>query len=156
MDLFRVLNTPEDKRSKFLDESLARWDYVNGGLFAEEIDIPPFTPEIEYELLDVASAGTDWSKLSATAIGAVLESCFDADHRHQNGIHYTSPENVRKALDPLFLDDLRAELTDIKNEKNLSNQHIRMRRFQDKLASITVMDPACGINTKDSCQLLAA
>ena len=144
MDLFRVLNTPEDKRSKFLDESLARWDYVNGGLFAEEIDIPPFTPEIEYELLDVASAGTDWSKLSATAIGAVLESCFDADHRHQNGIHYTSPENVRKALDPLFLDDLRAELTDIKNEKNLSNQHIRMRRFQDKLASITVMDPACG------------
>ena len=144
IDLFRVLNTPKERRSKFLDESLARWEYVNGGLFAEEIDIPPFTPEIEHELLDVASAGTDWSKLSATAIGAVLESCFDADHRHQNGIHYTSPENVRKALDPLFLDDLRTELTDIKNEGNLANQRIRMRRFQDKLASIKVLDPACG------------
>ena len=106
-DLFEVLNTPIEKRSKYLQEELKAFPYTNGGLFAEEIEIPQFT-------------------------------------RRSGGMHYTSIENIHKVIDPLFLNDLRRELDEILEEKVEKQRVKRLDAYQDRLASLTFLDPACG------------
>lgn len=135
--LFDVLNTPENARDPYLDDILKKFPYVNGGLFAESIEIPNFTPEIKDLLLDEASAGFNWSGISPTIFGAVFESTINPETRRAAGMHYTSPENIHKVIDPLFLDELREEFSRIKSRKKL-------REFQNKLASLKFFDPACG------------
>lgn len=143
-DLFEVLNTPKEKRSKYLQEELAAFPYTNGGLFEEEIEIPQFTEELKQTLLQHASLDFDWSKISPTIFGAVFESTLNPETRRSGGMHYTSIENIHKVIDPLFLNDLRQEFDTILEEKI---ERLRVRRldaFQDKLASLTFLDPACG------------
>ena len=109
IDLFKVLDQDPEKgqRDKYLDDSLAAFPYVNGGLFADEdIEIPPFTDEIRDILLSKASAGFDWSQISPTIFGAVFESTLNPETRRSGGMHYTSIENIHKVIDPLFLDEL--------------------------------------------------
>ena len=137
IDLFEVLNTPVDKRDPYLDDTLKKFPYVNGGLFAGTIEIPNFTPAIKNLLLDEASSGFNWSGISPTIFGAVFESTLNPETRRAGGMHYTSPENIHKIIDPLFLDELREEFTRIKSRK-------KFREFQDKLASLKIFDPACG------------
>ena len=114
--VFRVLNTPEDKRSKYLRPDLAAFPYTNGGLFAEEIDVPQFTDRIRATLLLHASMGFDWSQISPTIFGGVFESTLNPETRRSGGMHYTSIENIHKVIDPLFLDDLKREFTEIMDE----------------------------------------
>ena len=143
-DLFEVLNTPKEKRSKYLQEELAAFPYTNGGLFEEEIEIPQFTEELKETLLQNASLDFDWSEISPTIFGAVFESTLNPETRRSGGMHYTSIENIHKVIDPLFLNDLRNELDEILEEK-VEKQRIRkLDSYQDKLASLTFLDPACG------------
>ena len=143
-DLFEVLNTPKEKRSKYLQEELAAFPYTNGGLFEEEIEIPQFTEELKETLLQNASLDFDWSEISPTIFGAVFESTLNPETRRSGGMHYTSIENIHKVIDPLFLNDLRNELDEILEEK-VEKQRIRkLDAYQDKLASLTFLDPACG------------
>ncbi len=143
-DLFEVLNTPQDKRSKYLQAELAAFPYTNGGLFEEEIEIPQFTEELKETLLQNASLDFDWSEISPTIFGAVFESTLNPETRRSGGMHYTSIENIHKVIDPLFLNDLRSELDEILEEK-VEKQRIRkLDSYQDKLASLTFLDPACG------------
>ena len=143
-DLFEVLNTPKEKRSKYLQEELAAFPYTNGGLFEEEIEIPQFTEELKETLLQNASLDFDWSEISPTIFGAVFESTLNPETRRSGGMHYTSIENIHKVIDPLFLNDLRSELDEILEEK-VEKQRIRkLDSYQDKLASLTFLDPACG------------
>ena len=143
-DLFEVLNTPKEKRSKYLQEELAAFPYTNGGLFEEEIEIPQFTEELKQTLLQNASLDFDWSDISPTIFGAVFESTLNPETRRSGGMHYTSIENIHKVIDPLFLNDLRHELDEILEEK-VEKQRIRkLDSYQDKLASLTFLDPACG------------
>ena len=145
IDLFKVLDTPEDKRDPYLNGLLAQFPYANGGLFAEEnIEIPNFTDEIRDILLEKASEGFDWSKISPTIFGAVFESTLNPETRRSGGMHYTSIENIHKVIDPLFLDDLKAELEEIKNIQIEKTRNKKLDAFQDKLASLTWFDPACG------------
>ena len=144
MQLFKVLNTPVEKRSRFLKPELAAFPYTNGGLFAEEIDVPPFTPEIRSLLLNHASLDFDWSMISPTIFGGVFESTLNPETRRKGGMHYTSIENIHKVIDPLFLDDLRRELDAILEEKVDRTIVKRLNAFRDKLASLTFFDPACG------------
>ncbi len=103
IDLFRVLNQKEEERDKYMNEDLAAFPYVNGGLFAEEdIEIPPFTDEIRELLLVKASQGFDWSLISLTIFGAVFESTLNPETRRKGGMHYTSIENIHKVIDTLF------------------------------------------------------
>ena len=118
IDLFRVLDTPIGKRDPYLDEKLAEFPYVNGGMFADEdIEIPQFTDELRALLLEHASADFDWSQISPTIFGAVFESTLNPETRRQGGMHYTSIENIHKLIDPLFLNTLRTELEDMKKLK---------------------------------------
>ena len=114
IDLFKVLDTKPADRDPYLEPELAAFPYVNGGLFAnEEIEIPMFTDEIRKLLLVDASIGFDWSEISPTIFGAVFESTLNPETRRSGGMHYTSIENIHKVIDPLFLDDLRAEFEEI-------------------------------------------
>ena len=142
--LFDVLNTPQDMRSKYLNDDLKAFPYTNGGLFAEEIEIPQFTEELKQTLLQNASLDFDWSEISPTIFGAVFESTLNPETRRSGGMHYTSIENIHKVIDPLFLNDLRRELDDILEEKVERQRKRRLSDYQMKLASLTFLDPACG------------
>ena len=143
-DLFEVLNTPKEKRSKYLQEELAAFPYTNGGLFEEEIEIPQFTEDLKQTLLQNASLDFDWSEISPTIFGAVFESTLNPETRRSGGMHYTSIENIHKVIDPLFLNDLRSELDEILEEKVEKQRQKKLDDYQNKLASLTFLDPACG------------
>ena len=143
-DLFEVLNTPTDKRSKYLQEELKAFPYTNGGLFEEDIEIPQFTEELKQTLLQNASLDFDWSEISPTIFGAVFESTLNPETRRSGGMHYTSIENIHKVIDPLFLNDLRHELDEILEEKVERQRQKKLDAYQNRLASLTFLDPACG------------
>ena len=145
IDLFKVLDTPVEKRDPYMDDELAAFPYVNGGLFSNEnIEIPRLNQTIYDLLLNKASAAFDWSDISPTIFGAVFESTLNPETRRKGGMHYTSIENIHKVIDPLFLDGLKAELEEIKAIQVRRTQEMRLRAFQDKLASLKFLDPAAG------------
>ncbi len=143
-DLFEVLNTPPEKRSPYLKDDLKAFSYTNGGLFEEEIEIPQFTEELRQTLLQNASLDFNWSEISPTIFGAMFESTLNPETRRSGGMHYTSIENIHKVIDPLFLNDLRQELDTILEEKVEKQRQKKLDAYQDKLASLTFLDPACG------------
>ena len=145
INLFRVLDQKEDERDRYLDDDLAAFPYVNGGLFAnEDIEIPRLGDGIIDLLLSRASEDFDWSAISPTIFGAVFESTLNPQTRRSGGMHYTSIENIHKVIDPLFLDTLKAELNDIESISVKRNRDAKLRIFQTRLASLTFLDPACG------------
>lgn len=145
INLFRVLDQKEEERDRYLDDDLAAFPYVNGGLFAnEDIEIPRLGDEIIDLLLSRASEDFDWSAISPTIFGAVFESTLNPQTRRSGGMHYTSIENIHKVIDPLFLDTLKAELNDIESISVKRNRDAKLRIFQTRLASLTFLDPACG------------
>ena len=145
IELFRVLGTPTDKRDPYMDEALASFPYVGGELFADEhIEIPRLNERIADLLIRKASDGFDWSQISPTIFGAVFESTLNPDTRRSGGMHYTSIENIHKVIDPLFMDELCDEFHTILAEKVERTRTRQLMAFQDKLASLTFLDPACG------------
>lgn len=145
IELFQVLDTKQEERDPYMDDDLAAFPYVNGGLFAEEsIEIPKFNETIVDLLLDKASDGFDWSAISPTIFGAVFESTLNPETRRSGGMHYTSIENIHKVIAPLFLDDLKTELAEIQSLKVEKTRNIKLEAFRKKLASLKFLDPACG------------
>ena len=145
IDLFQVLDTKPEERDPYMDDDLAAFPYVNGGLFADEnITIPRLDEAIVDLILQRASADFDWSSISPTIFGAVFESTLNPETRRSGGMHYTSIENIHKVIDPLFLDDLKAELSEIQNIAVETTRKRRLKEFQHKLAGLKFLDPACG------------
>jgi hypothetical protein len=134
--LFQVLNTPEDKRSKALDEQVAAFPYVNGKLFEEPLPLAEFTSAMREALLDACAL--DWSAISPAIFGSLFQSIMDDKARRNLGAHYTSEENIFKLIKPLFLDALWAEFEKVKGNKN------KLFEFHKKLRTLTFFDPACG------------
>ena len=145
IDLFKVLDTKPEDRDPYMDDDLAAFPYVNGGLFADEsIIIPKLDAAIVDLILHKASEDFDWSAISPTIFGAVFESTLNPETRRSGGMHYTSIENIHKVIDPLFLDDLKAELAAIKEITVDRTRDTKLRAFQQKLSGLTFLDPACG------------
>ncbi len=148
VELFKVLDSRVEDRDKYLAEDnprLAAFPYVNGGLFADEtIEIPPFTEEIKNLLLNKASADFDWSDISPTIFGAVFESTLNPETRRNGGMHYTSVDNIHRVIDPLFLNELRNELNEIKKIAVARTKRAKLNAFQAKIAGLKFLDPACG------------
>ena len=136
IQIFQVLNTPEAKRSKALDQQLAQFPYINGKLFDECLPIPDFTAAMRDTLLDACAL--DWSAISPAIFGSLFQSIMDSTARRNLGAHYTSEENILKLIGPLFLDDLYAQFHKIKIQRQ------RLLEFHQKLRHITFFDPACG------------
>ncbi len=143
IDLFKALDTELKDRDKY-DETIKPFPYVNGGLFKDEkIEIPNFTQEI-VDVLVNDCAVFDWSEISPTIFGAVFESTLNPQTRRSGGMHYTSVENIHKVIDPLFMDSLNAEFESIQKITQKKNRDQKLLEFQDKLASLMFLDPACG------------
>ena len=144
LTLFRTLDTPEAERDPYLEPELAAFPYTNGGLFrgVSDAEIPPLDDEIR-ELL-VKSSDFDWHDISPTIFGALFESTLNPETRRAGGMVYTSVENIHKVIDPLFMNDLKAELESIKAERAIAVRRAKASAFQDKLGSLTFLDPACG------------
>ena len=145
IELFQVLDTKPEDRDPYLDAKLAAFPYVNGGLFADEsIEIPQFTDDIRDLILNKASSNFNWAEISPTIFGAVFESTLNPETRRKGGMHYTSIENIHKVIDPLFLDDLKKEFSDICEIRVDKTRERKLKEFQSKLAALTFLDPACG------------
>ena len=145
INLFKVLDTKVEDRDEELEDKLAAFPYVNGGLFTEEdLSIPQFNEELRQLLLEKASEDFDWSEISPTIFGAVFESTLNPETRRSGGMHYTSIENIHKVIDPLFLNDLKSEFKNIKEIKTQKTRNGKLVDFQKKLGSLKFLDPACG------------
>ena len=145
IQLFKILDQKEDERDPYLSDDILAFPYVNGGLFAkDDIIIPRVDEEIINIILDQASAGFDWSKISPTIFGGVFESTLNPETRRSGGMHYTSIENIHKLIDPLFMDELRAEFQEAVEIKTLNIKQKKLRDLQDKIASLKFLDPAAG------------
>ena len=134
--LFHVLNTPQERRLRNLDEALATFPYVNGRLF--EAMLPPagFDRAMRESLLDLCAL--DWSRISPAVFGSLFQSIMDEKARRNLGAHYTSEENILKLIKPLFLDELWAEFEKIRGNRN------RLFDFHKRLRQLHFFDPACG------------
>lgn len=145
IEFFHVLNTKAEDRDPYLDEKLAAFPYVNGGLFEDmDIEIPQFTDHLCELILENASSDFNWSEISPTIFGGVFESTLNPEERRKGGMHYTSIQNIHKVIDPLFLEELKEELNEIKQLKQHAAIKRRALEFQNKLASLTFLDPAAG------------
>ena len=146
IDLFRVLDTPTEERSRFLEPKLKAFPYVNGSLFRQQPgeDIPPVNDSMADLLVNRASLNFNWSEISPTIFGAVFESTLNPETRRSGGMHYTSIENIHKVIGPLFMDSLKQEFDDVKDMPKGKQRAAKLKQFQDKLASLTFFDPACG------------
>ena len=134
--LFYVLNTPTEGRLGNRDESLNAFPYVNGALFSERLRPAAFDRAMWESLLQCCTL--DWSRISPAIFGSLFQSIMDKEARRNLGAHYTSEQNILKLINPLFMDDLRAEFNKIKTNKN------RLSAFHQKLGNLTFLDPACG------------
>lgn len=143
--LFDNLDRPKEERNKY-DTDTKVFPYVNGGLFREKVEIPPFTQEIKDFIIENMALPVNWANISPTIFGGIFESTLNPETRRKGGMHYTSPENIHKVIDPLFLNDLKNEYESIKTDEELSviRRKNRYRKFQEKLCSLVFFDPACG------------
>jgi hypothetical protein len=139
--LFQVLNTPEGKRAKNLDSDIERFPYVNGDLFKDPLPIPSFDAEMRTRLIEACKF--DWSPISPAIFGSLFQSVMDKKERRAQGAHYTTERNILKVIEPLFLEELRAEFARLKARKD-NSRRTELQRFHDRLAGLTFFDPACG------------
>jgi type I restriction-modification system DNA methylase subunit len=142
--LFQVLNTPHSKRQTTLDERLKAFEYVNGALFEEQIQIPSF--DFDLRTILVKCAELDWSGISPAIFGAMFQSVLESsptdtahrtETRRELGAHYTSERNILKLIQPLFLDELHKEF-----EQAITKP--KLQALYDKLHTLKFFDPACG------------
>ncbi len=141
MQLFEVLNTPVSRRQRALDEDLARFPHVNGELFADRLRPPAFNTAMRAALLDAGQF--DWTAISPAIFGALFQSVMEPADRRAQGAHYTTEKNILKVIEPLFLDGLRAEFQRLQGRRD-GRSMADLRRFQQKLGSLRLFDPACG------------
>ena len=139
--LFQVLNTPVEQRQAKLDEDLARFPYVNGNLFAVRLTIPDFDTGMRAVLLDACRF--DWTAISPAIFGALFQSVLEPAERRAQGAHYTTEKNILKVIEPLFLDDLRAEFQRLKRRKD-HRRRSELEAFHKRLSKMKFFDPACG------------
>ena len=138
--LFQVLDTPESRRMATLDEDLARFPYVNGELFHDPLRIPQFDASMREALIEACHF--DWSKVSPAIFGSLFQSVMEPEERRAQGAHYTTERNILKVIEPLFLDDLRAEFEHIRGLRR--GRRARLDAFHRRLGEMTFFDPACG------------
>ena len=136
-EMFRAMNTKIADRA---DAKLPRWadvfPYVNGGLFSGSTAVPRFSKIARSYLINIGSL--EWKKINPDIFGSMIQAVADDEERGALGMHYTSVPNILKVLNPLFLDDLRAQLTEAgDNGRKLLN-------LRNRMAKIRVFDPACG------------
>ena len=139
--LFGVLNTPGEERSSLLDEDLNQFPYINGDLFDDQLEPPDFDSSLREAL--IVAARFDWSRISPAIFGALFQSVMEPAERRAHGAHYTTEQNILKVIEPLFLDDLKAEFERLKRYRG-ERRRRQLQAFQNRLGGMKLFDPACG------------
>ena len=139
--LFEVLNIPKERRQKNLDEDLQKFPYINGDLFRERLQIPAFDRPMRMQLIEVCEFS--WDTISPAIFGSLFQSVMNKAERRASGAHYTTEKNIMKVIQPLFLDDLRAEFERLKERRDTGRRNA-MLAFHQKLGNLRLFDPACG------------
>ena len=139
--LFQVLNTRRSNRPRNLDADLARFPYIDGDLFRDQVAVPSFDAAMRKCLLEACRF--DWAGISPAIFGALFQSVMDREQRRAVGAHYTTEKNILKVIEPLFLDELRADFEKIM-ARSLSRRKSELRRFHERLGELRILDPACG------------
>ena len=139
--LFEVLNTPVNQRQHNLDEDLAQFPYVNGDLFAERLPFPAFNAPMRSLLIEALDFS--WDAISPAIFGSLFQSVMNPHERRAQGAHYTTERNILKVIEPLFLDDLRAEFKRLAARRD-SGRRKALETFHQKLSALRFFDPACG------------
>ncbi len=134
--LYQTLNTPMERRQSTLDELMARFPYVNGGIFEERLNIPSFSSTMRDELM--RACAFDWSGISPAVFGSLFQAVKSPEARRELGEHYTSETNILKTLGPLFLDDLRERFAEHTHDL------AKLKELRQELRDLRIMDPACG------------
>lgn len=136
-ELFRAMRTPIEEREAAQIRNWANtFPYVNGGLFSDSVEVPRFSKIARSYLLHVGNL--DWTKINPDIFGSMIQAVADDEERGALGMHYTSVPNILKVLNPLFLDDLRAQL------EAAGDNTRRLLNLRGRMARIRVFDPACG------------
>lgn len=144
-DLFVWLDTKDEDRDKYAESWLKKLPYMNGGLFREKTEIPPLSENFRHTLIVEGCQEFDWSGVSPTVFGSIFEGALSHDHRRANGQHFTSPENIHKVIDPLFLDGLKAEFEEACAKPVAGGARTRaLKDLHKKIGSISILDPAAG------------
>ena len=138
-ELFQTLNTA--KRSPKLPEYLQEFDYINGGLFAETLPTIYFDSEMRQKLIHIGRE-INWGYISPEIFGSLFQEALDVNERRELGAHYTEKDNIEKVINSLFLGDLKAEFAQISSLKR--DKKKRLIEFQQKIAKLKFLDPACG------------
>jgi hypothetical protein len=141
MQVFQVLDTPDDQRHTTLDEALAQLPHINGDLFAEILPLPSFSRDMRDKLLFACSF--DWAKVSPAIFGSLFQSVMNKAERRKKGAHYTSEKNILKVIEPLFMDELKAEFAHLKGRRD-GGRKKALEDFHAKLGNLRFFDPACG------------
>jgi len=141
--IFGVLNTPYEERDSE-EKELNLFPYINGGLFEKKTQLPRFSESIALTITQKISLGFDWSPINPAIFGAMFESTLSSDDRREGGMHYTTTDNIDKALAPLFLGDLRQKLDSAVRIADPKEKRETLLWLQDTLAGIRILDPACG------------
>lgn len=161
--LFQWLDTDNKEREKsanMVDKVIRQFPYVNGGLFkfTKEYKTPVINENVRNQLLHAWNLVVKdskekekftWDEISPTNFGCIFESTVAKDVRESGGMHYTTPANIRRVIDPLFLNDLTTELEDLihlptNTRKERDTQYESLEAFRKKLSSMRFLDPACG------------
>ncbi len=144
-DLFVWLDTPDAERDRYAGDWLKKLPYMNGGLFRERTEIPPLSEDFRTTLVVEGCQEFDWTGVSPTVFGSIFEGALSHDHRRANGQHFTSPANIHKLIDPLFLDDLNAEF-EAACAKPIAGggRTSALKRLHRKIGDISILDPAAG------------
>ena len=136
-ELFRAMNT---KRENRVSAGTPRWaeafPYVNGELFSGSVDTPRFSKIARSYLLHIGNL--DWTKINPDIFGSMIQAVAEDEERGALGMHYTSVPNILKVLNPLFLDDLRAQLAEVGDNPRM------LLNLRKRMAKIRLFDPACG------------
>lgn len=144
-DLFVWLDTKDEERDKYAEPWLKKLPYMNGGLFRENTEIPPLSENFRHTLIVEGCQEFDWSGVSPTVFGSIFEGALSHDHRRANGQHFTSPENIHKVIDPLFLDGLKAEFEEARAKPVAGGARTRaLKDLHEKIGSVSILDPAAG------------
>ena len=132
-DLFRKLNS---KNADLFPAYLAKFPYVNGGLFRDSIESPLFNFKAKKTLISLG--GLQWQEINPDIFGSMIQAVVLPEYRNDLGMHYTSVENILKLIKPLFLDELDEEF-----EKRKDNE-LQLRKLIFRMSKIKFFDPACG------------
>ena len=118
---------------------------MNGGLFSERTVIPTLSEDLRTTVIVEGCQEFDWSEVNPTVFGSIFEGSLSHDQRRAGGMHYTSPENIHKVIDPLFLDDLEAAFTEACAKPLAGGARTKaLEDLHERLGSISIFDPACG------------